>query len=444
MRRNARQYLVIAIVISGLLTLTPACMSTRPAVPAEPTPSPTHFVVERSVLVDPTPAPTATRRPTETPPPTATPRPTDTPAPTATVTETHIPTATASATASETPAPTRTPSATVTASATPTSGPPPRVAASFPIDGDQGVPAAAPLRLVFSTPMDLETLRAGLRIAPPVAGNLEQVAPAEYLFRGDEWQPATEYHVTLVGARSFEGVALPEWPITFATHADGRVPLPILMYHRITELPADASAAAKEWATAPDRFVAQLDYLRDSGHGVISLDQLAGYLAEARPLPSRPVAITFDDGFADFYDTAWPALQSHGFTATMFVIASHAGYGAFLNWEQIEKLERAGIAFGSHSLDHTGLKGLPADELRRQVVDSKVALDAHLQTPVTAMTYAYGSYDENAIMALVAAGYSLGLTINPTRYQYRGQPYRLNRIHAPYDATIEEFAALLH
>ena len=291
--------------------------------------------------------------------------------------------------------------------------------------------------------MDAKTIDAGLLIEPPVAGVVEEIAPNEYVFRPAAWQPATDYHVSLIGARSAAGGLLPDWKIDFATHVDGRVPLPILMYHRITTLPADASTSTKEWATSPASFTAQLDYLSEAGHAVISLDELNGYLELRQPLPAKPVAITFDDGYVDFYDVAWPALQNHDYTATMFVITGHIGYGAFLTWDHLFQLESAGIAIGSHTLDHTGLKGLEANELIQQVEKSKAALDEHLLTPITCLSYPYGSYDAQAITALAGAGYSLGLTINPSPYQVRGQPYRLNRIHAPYDATIDDFAALL-
>jgi peptidoglycan/xylan/chitin deacetylase (PgdA/CDA1 family) len=423
------------LFILCLLTLLPACAPARPIAraelpPATATSQPTDTLAPTQTLT-----PTDTAADTATATATVTKTPTETPSPTPTHTATPLPTATSTHTA--------TPTASPTASATSTRPPAPRVAASFPIDGDYGVPTDAPLQLVFTAPMDIRTIDAGLHIEPPVAGVVEQIGPESYLFRPAGWQPATDYTVTLTGARSADGVRLPDWKMHFATHAGGRAPLPILMYHRITTLPADASESAREWTTSPASFVAQLDHLRNAGHAVISLGELASYLESSQPLPARPVVITFDDGYVDFYDTAWPALQNHGYTATMFVIASHVDYGAFLDWEQLIQLEQAGITIGSHTLDHTGLKGLAADELLRQIEGSKADLDAHLQTPIAWMTYPYGSYDAQAIAALAGAGYSLGLTINPSRYQVRGEPYRLNRIHAPYDATIAEFAALL-
>ena len=407
----------ILIALLLLALLLPACTPARPVAAVAPTSTATPPSTQTDT---PAPTPTATSSTTRTPTPTGT----ATPTPMASATDTPAPTATATDTATPTPQPTATPSA----------APAPLVIASFPVDGDAGVPPDAPLRLVFSAPVDASMIAAGLRIEPAVAYTVEQPAPAEILIRPAAWSPATDYTVAL---------ADPPWQIHFAANDGGRAPLPILMYHRIQELPADASAGVKEWTTSPDTFIAQLDYLAAHGYQPIPLADLHAYLTENRPLPARPIAITFDDGYVDFHDVAWPSLRERGFPAAVSVIVGHVGYGAFLTWEQIAELEAAGVVFGSHTFDHISLKGLDDEALARQVAGSKRELDARLTRPIAWMAYAYGSYDERAIDALRAAGYTLGLTINPANFQIRGDPYRLNRIHAPYDATVEDFGRLL-
>src|SRR5215469_6204979 len=91
--------------------------------------------------------------------------------------------------------------------------------------------------------------------------------------------------------------------------------VPVLMYHEI----ADITATSSRLAVAPEVFAEQVAYLRDAGFTAISAGALAASLAGGgQELPARPVVITFDDGYGDFYSQALPLLKQYGHTATLF------------------------------------------------------------------------------------------------------------------------------
>jgi peptidoglycan/xylan/chitin deacetylase (PgdA/CDA1 family) len=103
-------------------------------------------------------------------------------------------------------------------------------------------------------------------------------------------------------------------------HDRGRTPVPVLAYHRIATIeqpdayPLDlglVSATARE-------FDQQMRLLREFANPV-SLDDIADAVTHGRTLPDRPVAVTFDDGFSDTFDVAFPILRRHGIPATIFV-----------------------------------------------------------------------------------------------------------------------------
>ena len=90
--------------------------------------------------------------------------------------------------------------------------------------------------------------------------------------------------------------------------------------------------------------------------------EVAGLLARGKPLAARAVVITFDDGFRDFYTAAFPVMQEHQFTATVFLPTAFIGEdrrsfkGAeCLTWEEVRRLRRAGVQFGSHTVNHPRL-----------------------------------------------------------------------------------------
>ena len=97
------------------------------------------------------------------------------------------------------------------------------------------------------------------------------------------------------------------------------VRVPILYYHRVE----DRLPPAK--GVSPPAFAAQMEYLRKKNYQSISFEQLADYFIKGRPLPSRPVIISFDDGYLDNFTRAYPILKKNGFRATIFLVSDYIG-----------------------------------------------------------------------------------------------------------------------
>jgi len=121
--------------------------------------------------------------------------------------------------------------------------------------------------------------------------------------------------------------------------------LPILMYHSVSD---DAEKGIHPYyrvATHPQRFAEQMQWLCEFGWAGQSLEEALLVLAGGKSNGRRPVAITFDDGFRDFYTAAWPVLQRHRFTATMYlatgsIAASRQSFRGkeCLTWSEVREL----------------------------------------------------------------------------------------------------------
>jgi peptidoglycan/xylan/chitin deacetylase (PgdA/CDA1 family) len=107
-------------------------------------------------------------------------------------------------------------------------------------------------------------------------------------------------------------------------HDRGRIPLVILAYHRIAAIgrPQDYPLDPGLVSATMQEFDAQMCALREFAN-VVSLDQVADAVTHGRALPARAVAVTFDDGFSDTFELAFPLLQRHGIPATVFVSTEH-------------------------------------------------------------------------------------------------------------------------
>ena len=210
----------------------------------------------------------------------------------------------------------------------------------------------------------------------------------------------------------------------------GTVFLPILIYHY-----------------TPPNFDEQLTYLEQHGYTVVDLDQAVAGL-RGGPLPAKPVVITFDDGFANQMQ-AFELLQKHNMKATFYIlnggeeskwcIGAGRQYGlpvqppggcgdAYLSWDQVRMLDRAGMTIGGHTLDHENLAGLPPEQQRRQIVDSKVQIEQELGHPIYHFAYPYGAYNDTTIELVKEAGYNSAVSTLPGDYQSPSFQYTLRRV----------------
>jgi peptidoglycan/xylan/chitin deacetylase (PgdA/CDA1 family) len=168
----------------------------------------------------------------------------------------------------------------------------------------------------------------------------------------------------------------------------------VLMYHSISSEAGPTSISARVFST-------QIELLRKAGYTSVSLTRLPEWQADPSCLPHRSVVITFDDGFQDFSDVAFPILQRNGFTATVFVPTGRLGspenwYGAnaqprpLMDWSTVIELSKAGIEFGGHSVTHADLSALAEPELREEIATSQADLASRLGMPTQTFAPPYG------------------------------------------------------
>jgi peptidoglycan/xylan/chitin deacetylase (PgdA/CDA1 family) len=174
--------------------------------------------------------------------------------------------------------------------------------------------------------------------------------------------------------------------------------VPILTYHSI-----DNSGSVI--STSPEKFRSQMQCLQDKQFHLISLHEMVTCLRENQLLPPRSAAITFDDGFKNVYSMAYPILKEYGYPATMFLVPGRSGKKNqwsgqpkgippldLLDWEEVREMADSGIAFGAHTMDHADLSKLSFEQARREIVDSKLAIQRHLDQDVQVFAYPYGKY----------------------------------------------------
>ncbi len=206
--------------------------------------------------------------------------------------------------------------------------------------------------------------------------------------------------------------------------------VPILMYHYISVPPADADVYRVDLSVPPDLLAAHLDRLQAEGYTTISLYQLLAYLTEGTPLPEKPVVLTFDDGYRDTYENAFPLLRARGMTATFFVITDFIDEQRplYLSWDMARAMLAGGMSIESHGRNHFTLEGQDDDYLVWQALGSLETLQHELGVRPRFVSYPAGDYDQRTIDVFRSANYWGGLTTEQGTEQSSAHPFELERI----------------
>jgi len=180
-------------------------------------------------------------------------------------------------------------------------------------------------------------------------------------------------------------------------HAPSReVPaIPVLMYHSISDDDESGVHPYYRVATSPARFREHMEWLATDGYNAIGLEEAISRTSARRPV-GRAVVVTFDDGLVDFLEHAWPTLESHGFTATMFLPTAFIGHvrrrfkdKECLTWSEVRDLSGRGARFGSHTVTHRLLRELPWTEVCAELRDSRHEIEAEIGQAVVTFAYPY-------------------------------------------------------
>lgn len=262
--------------------------------------------------------------------------------------------------------------------------------------------------------------------------------------------------------------------------ADERI-LPILMYHSISDDPEANVHPYFKVCTSPRRFAEHLQWLAEAGYRGVALNEGLAWLNANKNPATNPqdlteksnpqnsvlsvtscksaeklVAITFDDGFRDFHTAAFPALQRHGFSATMYLPTAFIGDDRktfkareCLTWNEVRELQQAGMEFGSHTVNHPRIVQLQWPAIETELRNSRVEIEQRLGLSVPSFAYPYGfpqaetAFVKRFRVLLQQAGYESCVTTTIGRACPKSDPLNLLRLPANSADDRALFAAKL-
>jgi peptidoglycan/xylan/chitin deacetylase (PgdA/CDA1 family) len=231
--------------------------------------------------------------------------------------------------------------------------------------------------------------------------------------------------------------------------------VPILLYHAVTEDPGSHIAP---FTVSPAEFERHMDVVLAAGRTSVTFGELVGEgiggPAEAARSGGgdRRVVVTFDDGYADFAETALPALQARGIASTLFVTTGWLAGGPnrepgpsdpMLSWSQLPELQQAGIDLGAHSHSHPHMDTLARLALRAELDRSKHLLEDALGREIDTFAYPHGYNGARVRQATRDSGYRAAAAVRNALHRPGGDPYAVARLMVTRETTASEVAGWL-
>lgn len=197
----------------------------------------------------------------------------------------------------------------------------------------------------------------------------------------------------------------------------------VLMYHMVRE--HIDGAKFNKLRVKPVEFEKQVAWMKAQGFHFVTMQELQEDWGQH---PEKTVAITFDDGYLDNLEHAYPILEKYDAKATIYVVVdrhdrdwstykkAHHNSGELarepkLNDEQVQFLAHSGLVeIGSHTLTHANLDKLTNEECLYELQGSKQQLEQLIQRPVTSFAYPFGIYSARDVGLAKQVGYGNAVT----------------------------------
>ncbi|MHB8710581.1 MAG: polysaccharide deacetylase family protein [Minisyncoccota bacterium] len=221
--------------------------------------------------------------------------------------------------------------------------------------------------------------------------------------------------------------------------SSGGIRLPILVYHIVRPSHPTDDAAVRALAVTPEIFDAQMSYLKNAGYHVVRFSDLEAHFASSTPLPSKPIILSFDDGWSSQFTYAFPILEKYRYPTTFFVFTNGVGARGFLTWDNLHALEAAGMTIGDHTRSHPYLTSIESTSaLRDEIEGSKRVLEQKLGVPINEFAYPFGQYNSAIVSLVQKAGYKSARGDYDTGRQSGNRLFELSALNAPTTLALFE------
>lgn len=206
--------------------------------------------------------------------------------------------------------------------------------------------------------------------------------------------------------------------------------VPILIYHYIEYVQDERDTIRKALNIMPFTFIKQIETLKNAGYTFITASELIDILDGKIKQPQKPVLISFDDGYRDFYTDVFPILKKYNVKAVAYIVSGFLDKPNYMFTWQLQEIAKSGLVeIGGHTVNHASLEGFDYQFVKYEVEESKKELEKLINTPIVSFAYPNGSFDNQAIKIVKEAGFKSGVTTIHGYEINQNNKFSLYRIH---------------
>jgi peptidoglycan/xylan/chitin deacetylase (PgdA/CDA1 family) len=184
---------------------------------------------------------------------------------------------------------------------------------------------------------------------------------------------------------------------------------PTLMYHHIQNMETARTEKHESLTVDTNTFRQHMQYLRDKGYSIVSMQDLANFFNNGTSLPNKSILLTFDDGYKDFTTDALPILKEFGYKSTLFLPTGLVENYGYVSWNDLNNANLSQVLIANHTWSHKNM-GTSNEIITQEISTADEQLANHGFNNPKVFSYPYGLESNFALSLLQQKGYQLGFT----------------------------------
>nr|WP_307775266.1 polysaccharide deacetylase family protein [uncultured Cetobacterium sp.] len=216
--------------------------------------------------------------------------------------------------------------------------------------------------------------------------------------------------------------------------------MPVLMYHRVIK--DESEKGVHGTYVTIKQFDDQMKYLKSKGFQTVTFkDMLNNGYKKRFDKDKKWIMLTFDDGYKDNYENAFPILKKYGFKGIIYILDGIA-YNKWdsenkdnpekefelMTKEELLELQSSGIEFGGHTSSHPKLAELSIEKARKEIFESKAKIENILGRKLLSFAYPYGSLNEDVKKLAEDSGYPFAVATDSGGIAFSDDFFEIRRI----------------
>ncbi|MBO5478458.1 MAG: polysaccharide deacetylase family protein [Clostridia bacterium] len=220
--------------------------------------------------------------------------------------------------------------------------------------------------------------------------------------------------------------------------------VPVLLYHDFVKIVPCEDPDNFNYINTPESFEENIKTILENGYTIISMQELNDAYNLKTELPSKPIIITFDDGYYSNYEYIYPILKKYNVKVSIFIVTDKVGKKIdgkkYLGWNECLEMQNSGLVeIFSHSKRHVFYDKLGARVIRDDVKESYQEIEKNLgKQNLKVFAYPYGAYTKEAVWALKQNGIDMQVYDIGMNYFNKLNKDYIKRINIPCEMTGKE------